>query len=151
MSVPCAQVFAGIGTRPPWLDDVDALWRTWELPDETPDTSGQGSLLGFAGDVEQPTDVRFGDQWVRFDSEAQADFVRTLAASRMAPRKLAIPPTETALTVNQAAVTFIEVKQRELREALAERIESQDSAFADAFVQSLSRLAAAVRTALHAG
>jgi hypothetical protein len=48
-------------------------------------------------------------------------------------------------------VTFIEVKQRELREALAERIESQDSAFADAFVQSLSRLAAAVRTALHAG
>lgn len=143
MSAPCAQVFAGIGTRPPWLDDVDALWRTWELPDETPDTSGQG--------VEQPTDVRFGDQWVRFDSEAQADFVRTLAASRMAPRKLAIPPTETALTVNQAAVTFIEVKQRELREALAERIESQDSAFADAFVQSLSRLAAAVRTALHAG
>jgi hypothetical protein len=83
MSAPCAQVFAGIGTRPPWLDDVDPQWRTWELPDETPDTSGQG--------VEQPTDVRFGDQWVRFDSEAQADFVRTLAASRTAPRKLAIP------------------------------------------------------------
>jgi len=53
--------------------------------------------------------------------------------------------------VNEQAVAFVEAKQRELREALAERIDGQDSAFADAFVQSLSRLAAAVRTALHAG
>lgn len=36
------------------------------------------------------------------------------------------------------------------REALADRIDDQDPAYADAFVQSLSRLAAVTRTALHA-
>jgi hypothetical protein len=101
-------------------------------------------------EAEQPTDVKFGDDWVRFDSNAQADFVRTLAASRMAPRRLAVPPTEVAVSVNEQAVTFIETKQRELREALAERMDDTDPAYPDAFVQSLSRLAAAVRTALHA-
>jgi hypothetical protein len=144
------QAFATVDTSPPWLTEVDALWRVWELPDETPDTSGQGSLLGFDGHIEQPTDVKFGEQWVRFDSEAQADFVRTLAASRMASRKLAVPPAEIAAQVNSQAVTFIEGKQRELREALAERVGDQDPGYADAFVQCLSRLAAAVRTALHA-
>lgn len=144
------QAFTAVDTTPSWLGQVDALWSVWELPDETPDTSGQGSLLGFDGHIEQPTDVKFGDQWVRFDSEAQADFVRTLAASRMAPRRLAVPPTETAAQVNATAVAFIEDKQRELREALAERLGEQDPGYADAFVQALSRLAAAVRTALHA-
>jgi hypothetical protein len=144
------QAFASVDATPPWLDHVDALWQIWDLPDETPDTSGQGSLLGFDGHIEQPTDVRFGEQWVRFDSEAQADFVRTLAASRMAPRKLAVPPAETAAAFNAQAVAFIEAKQAELRAALAERIGDQDPGYADAFVQCLSRLAASVRTALHA-
>lgn len=114
-----------------------------------PDTSGQGSLFGVDGHAEQPTDVRFGDQWVRFDSEAQADFVRTHAASRMAPRRLAVPPTEVAASFNAVAVEFIDTKQRELRETLSERVGEEDPAYADAFVQCLSRLAAAVRTALH--
>lgn len=65
----------------------------------------------------------------------------TATSSRSAPRKLAVPPTESALAANQQAIAFIEAKQRD----------TQDPAFADAFVQSLSRLAAAVRTALHAG
>lgn len=144
------QTFAVVDTTPPWLAETDALWRVWELPDETPDTSGQGSLLGFDGHIEQPSDVKFGDEWVRFDSEAQADFVRTLAASRMASRQLAVPPAEIAAQVNAQVVGFIEGKQRELREALAERVGDQDPGYADAFVQCLSRLAAAVRTALHA-
>jgi hypothetical protein len=144
------QTFATVDTTPPWLTEVDALWSVWELPDEAPDTSGQGSLLGFDGHIEQPTDVKFGEQWVRFDSEAQADFIRTLAASRMAPRRLAVPPAEAAAKVNSDAVAFIEAKQRELREGLAERVGEQDPNYADAFVQALSRLAAAVRTALHA-
>lgn len=144
------QAFATVDTTPPWLAEVDALWSVWDLPDEAPDTSGQGSLLGFDGHIEQPTDVRFGEQWVRFDSEAQADFVRSLAASRMAPRRLAVPPAKLGVAVNAEAVQFIEDKQRELRAALAERIGENDPAYADAFVQALSRLAAAVRTALHA-
>jgi hypothetical protein len=41
-------------------------------------------------------------------------------------------------------------KQRDLRKALAERVGYQDPGCADAFAQCLSRLAAAVRTALHA-
>jgi hypothetical protein len=36
------QTFAAVGTTPPWLEHVDALWQVWELPDESPDTSGQG-------------------------------------------------------------------------------------------------------------
>lgn len=144
------QAFSIVDATPPWLTRVDALWQVWDLPDEAPDSSGQGSLLGFDGHVERPTDVKFGEQWVRFDSEAQADFVRTLAASRMAPRKLAVPPTETAANVNAEAVAFIEAKQRELRDGLAERVSEDDAGYADAFVQCLSRLAAAVRTALHA-
>jgi hypothetical protein len=48
------------------------------------------------------------------------------------------------------AIAFIESKQHELRNALAERIGGSDPAYADAFVQTLSRLAAAVRTSLHA-
>jgi len=144
------QAFASIDQVPPWLEKVDALWDVRELPDETADTSGQGSLLGFDGHIEQPTDVKFGDEWVRFDTEAQADFVRTLAASRMAPRRLAVPPPEVAPAVTEAVVKFIEDKQHELREALAERVSEQDPSFADAFVQALSRLAAAIRTALHA-
>lgn len=144
------QTFTAVDTTPPWLTEVDATWSVRELPDETPDTSGQGSLLGFDGHIEQPTDVKFGQTWVRFDNEPQADFVRTLAASRMAPRKLAVPPTETASAINGQAVAFIDGKQKELREALAERIGVDDPAYADAFVQSLSRLAASVRTALHA-
>jgi hypothetical protein len=87
------QAFAVVDTTPPWLTKADALRQTWELPDETPDTSGQGSLLGFDGHIEQPTDVKFGEQWARFESEARADFVRTLAASRMAPRKLMWGPS----------------------------------------------------------
>jgi hypothetical protein len=144
------QTFASIDAMPPWLDQVDGLWQAWELPDEAPDTSGQGSLLGFDDHIEQPSDVRFGDEWVRFDSEPQADFVRTLASSRMAPRRLAIPPTEVAPAATKQVVQFIDDKQRELREALAERIGEQDPNYADAFVQALSHLAAAVRTALHA-
>jgi hypothetical protein len=143
------QTFASVETVPPWLGQMGA-WRVWELPDETADTSGQGSLLGFDGHIEQPADVKFGDQWVRFDSEAQADFVRTLAASRMAPRRLAVPPPEIAAEANAQAVAFIEDKQRELREALAERVGEHDPGYTGAFVQCLSRLAAAVRTALHA-
>ena len=68
----------------------------------------------------------------------------------MAPRKLAIPPAELAVAATESVVSFIEEKQRELREALAERVSDQDPAYADAFVQALSRLAAAVRTELHA-
>ncbi len=67
----------------------------------------------------------------------------------MAPRRLAVPPTEVAVLINEQAITFIEDKQRDLREALAERMDESDPAYPDAFVQSLSRLAAAVRTALH--
>jgi hypothetical protein len=87
---------------------------------------------------------------VRFGSEEQADFVRTLAGARMAPRRLAAPPAEVAADYYAQAVGFIEDKQRELREALVERIGEQDPAYADAFVQCLSRLAAAVHTELHA-
>jgi hypothetical protein len=145
------QTSATVAIAPPWIEKVDALWQVWELPDDVPDTSGQGSLLGFDGHIEQPTDVKFGDEWVRFDSEAQADFVRTLAASRMAPRKLAVPPTEIAALINSEVTQFIEDKQRELREGLAERIGDQDPGYAEAFVQALTLLAAAVRTAVHAG
>lgn len=142
------QAIAAIDSAPPWLDDVDDLWRVWELPDEAPDTSGQVSLLGFDGHVEQPTDVQFGESWIRFDSEGQADFVRTLAQNRMAPRKLAVPPSEVAGAANTEAVTFIEAIQRDLRDSLVERIGEDDPAFADAFVQALSQLAARVRTVL---
>lgn len=61
-----------------------------------------------------------------------------------------MPPSEIAVAANARVVAFIEDKQAELREALAERIDRSDPGYADAFVQSLSRLAAAVRTALHA-
>lgn len=56
----------------------------------------------------------------------------------------------TAAEANATALAFIEGKQRELREGLAERISDQDPGYADAFVQCLGRLAAAVRTELHA-
>lgn len=144
------QVFQHVTIAPAWLDDVDALWTVWTLPDEAADTSGQISLLGFNGRIEQPTDVQFGQEWVRFESEEQADFVRTLAASRMAPRRLALPPREVAAAVNQAAIGFIEEKHRELRQQLSERMNDDDNSYADAYVQLLSRLAAATRTALHA-
>ncbi len=58
--------------------------------------------------------------------------------------------SEAAAQVNAEAVAFIEAKQRELRDGLAERVSEDDAGYADAFVQCLSRLAAAVRTALHA-
>jgi hypothetical protein len=144
------QAVATIDATPPWIAEVDELWSIWDLPDDAADTSGQASLLGFAGGVEQPTDVRFGDDWVRFDAVGQAEFVRTLALHRMAPRKLAVPPSEIAASVNQTAVEFIENRHQALRDALAERIGEEDPAFADAFVQGLSRLSAAGRTALHA-
>jgi hypothetical protein len=145
------QAVAALDLTPLWLDHIDDLWRIWELPDEAPDTSGQVSLLGFDGHVEQPTDVQFGESWIRFDSEAQADFVRTLAQNRMAPRRLAVPPSEVAGSTNAEAVAFIESIQRDLRDSLVERIGEEDPAFTDAFVQALSQLAAEVRTALFSG
>jgi hypothetical protein len=141
--------FHSIDATPRWLDKVDALWPVYDLPDESPDSSGQGSLLGFDGHVEQDMDVKFGDQWVRFESESQAAYVRTLAASRMAPRRIAIPPPNMAPAVHEEVERFIEDKQVELRVALAERIGDRDPNYPDAFVQALGRLAASVRTALH--
>jgi hypothetical protein len=144
------QVMASGSPTPPWLEQIDALWSVYELPDEAPDTPGQASLFGMDGHVELPTDVRFGDGWVRFDTEGQAHYVRTLAALRMAPRRIAVPPGEVAHTTNQTVIQFIETKQSEFRDALAERIDRADPGYADPYVQALTRLAAAVRTALHA-
>jgi hypothetical protein len=143
------QTVETIEATPPWIGEIDELWTIWDLPDEAADDSGQVSLLGFDGDVERPTDIRFGDDWVRFDAESQAEFVRTLALHRMAPRKLAVPPSEIAASVHEAAIKFIESRQQALRQGLTERIGEEDPAFADAFVQALSRLSAAGRTALH--
>jgi hypothetical protein len=144
------QVFAEIDPTPPWLVHVDALWNIQEIPDETADTSGQASLFGLDGHVEQPTDIKFGDEWVRFDSGSQADFVRTLAALRMIPRRLAIPPAEIAADMNEQAMEFIDQKQADLRSSLAERIDVNDPGYPDAYVQALSKLAAEVRLHLHA-
>lgn len=143
------QVTASIDFEPPWIDRIDALWQVHDLPEESADTSAQASLLGLGGEIEQETDVRFGEEWVRFDSADQADFVRTLAAARMAPRRLAVPPPTLAGEMREIVTEFIEAKHSELRETLAERIGEQDPSYADAFVQALNRLAAAVRTALH--
>jgi len=143
------QACAAVETRPPWLDEVDELWSVRELPDDTPDTSGQVSLFGIDGH-EEATDIRFGEEWVRFDTDEQADFVRALATARMIPRRIAIPPIPRAPAIKAQAVAFIEEKQRALREELNERIAEQDPAFPDAFVSCLARLAANVRTDLHA-
>jgi hypothetical protein len=63
---------------------------------------------------------------------------------------LALPPQPIADAINDTATQFIEEKQQELREGLDERLGEGDPAYADAFVQALGRLAAAVRMALHA-
>ncbi len=144
------QTVGAVAIDPPWLKSVDDLWSKVELPDETPDLSPQVQLFGYDGHVEEPTDVRFGDTWIRFDTEEQADFVRELSAARMAPRSIAVPPPALAAGVHQLARDFVADVQGQLREALTERISKADPAYARIFVLSLGQLAATVRTALHA-
>ena len=144
------QTAEAIEATPPWIDEIDELWSIWDLPDETADPSGQVSLLGMDEGPERPTDIRFGEQWVRFDAASQAEFVRTLALHRMVPRRLAIPPSEIAGSVNEAALRYIEKRQQAVRHGLGERIGEDDPVFPEAFIQTLSRLSAADRRALYA-
>lgn len=144
------QTAEAIEATPPWIDEIDELWSIWDLPDETADPSGQVSLLGMDEGPERPTDIRFGEEWVRFDAASQAEFVRTLALHRMVPRRLAIPPSEIAGSVNEAALRYIEKRQQAVRRGLGERIGEDDPVFPEAFIQTLSRLSAADRRALYA-
>jgi hypothetical protein len=144
------QTVAALEETPPWVSEVDELWSIWDLPEEAAESSGQASLLGLEEGPQRPTDIRFGDEWVRFDAESQAEFVRTLAANRMAPRRLAIPPSEIAASINEAARDYIEARHKALRRGLSERIGEDDPAFPEAFVRALSRLSAEDRAALYA-
>jgi len=143
------QTVAAIESTPPWVDEIDDLWDIWDLPEEAADSSGQVSLLGIDEGLERPTDIRFGDDWVRFDAASQAEFVRTLALHRMAPRKLAVPPSEIAASINETAMKYIEGRRQALRHGLSERIGEDDPVFPEAFIQALSRLSAADRAALY--
>jgi hypothetical protein len=144
------QTVAAIEATPPWIDEIDELWGIWDLPDETADSSGQASLLGMDEGPERPTDIRFGEDWVRFDAASQAEFVRTLALHRMVPRRLAVPPSEIAGAVNEVLLSYIEDRRQAVRHGLSERIGESDPAFPEALVQALSRLSAADRQALYA-
>jgi hypothetical protein len=143
------QTVAALEATPPWVSEVDELWSIWDLPEEAAESSGQASLLGLDNGPERPTDIRFGDEWVRFDAESQAEFVRTLASNRMAPRRLAVPPSEIAASINEAAMDYIDGRRKALRSGLSERIGEDDPAFPEAFVRALSRLSAADRAALY--
>jgi Eco57I restriction-modification methylase len=144
------QAFSSIDPVPSWLGRADELWCVVRLPEYKADMSGQASLLGLGGRVEQPTDVRFGEEYVRFDTEDQADYVRLLAMHRMAPRSIAVPPVQIAEEIRTEAAEFIEGRYAALREALSDRIGECDPAYAGAYVQVLNKLAASVRKTLEA-
>jgi hypothetical protein len=143
------QSAATIDVKPDWLGEVDALWTVTDLPSQTPDTSAQPSLLGLDGQAEQLTDIRFGSAWVRFESVEQADFVRSLASARLAPRRLAVPPAARAGEYVARANRFVETMAAESRSAISERVSEDDPGFAPAFIQVLGQVAGQVRTQLH--
>jgi hypothetical protein len=133
------------GLTPPWLDRVDAVWPRIELPSERVISTPQQPLFGRDGEVHDPRDVQFGETWIRLESSAQAEFLRILATSHLAPSPCPVPPVGHDADIAMLAAEFATSFPALVKETLRERLDEVDPSFDETYALALSLAAARCR------
>jgi hypothetical protein len=121
----------------PLPDPIPLGWRVFDPP-ASASTDPQAVLFGLDGGVEGPTDIRFEDGWVRFETESEANIVRSLAAADLLRGPVVIPGPEAAPEWLAIFSEFVAAIPQRLDEELADRIGRTDPTYSEAFALALS-------------
>lgn len=89
------------------------------------------------GRVEGPSDFRFGDECLRFDTPEEATIVRILGRLRVLHGPVVIPPSHEAPAIADVLADFANDPGRRLRAELEERIPRTDPRCDEAFALGL--------------
>ena len=132
-----AQAVAAAGLHLPFPETPPLAWHVFDPP-AAASTDPQAVLFGMDGHVEGPNDVRFDNEWVRFDTEAEAAIVRSLAAAGLLAGPVVVPSAADAEAWAPVVAEFVAGIPVRLREELGDRIGPTDPSYPEAFAMALS-------------
>ena len=132
-----AQAVAACDLRLPWPEIPPVGWRVFVPPAEA-STQAQAVLFGPEGNVEGPLDVLFGDEWVSFETVAEASIARALASAGLLSSAVVLPGPADAPDWVGVVNEFVASIQLRLTEEVSDRIGHTDPRYPEAFTAALS-------------